>query len=65
MSDETVTLRMRCHAETGKAMLLSEDGEEGNAVWIPKSQIVRAEAGRDEDGEFEIKEWMAKKNGLI
>jgi hypothetical protein len=64
--DETVILELECHAATSKAVLLSDDGEEDNAVWIPKSQIVSGgHREKGESGEFEIKEWIAVQKGLI
>lgn len=62
--DAVVRLRMHCHAETGKAMLLSDDGEEGNAKWTPKSQIIKTDIGRDEEGWVTMKRWIADKNGF-
>jgi len=64
-NDETVELSLQCHAETGKAMLLSDDGDEKNAIWIPKSQIVALPTETSGIGTYEIKEWIAKKNGMI
>ena len=40
MSGPMVELEMQLHIETEKAILVSEDGEEESAVWLPKSQIV-------------------------
>lgn len=61
--DEMIELNVHCHAETGKAMLLSEDGEEGNAEWVPKSQMGKVDVSRDVDGVVEIKEWLVEKLG--
>jgi hypothetical protein len=64
-NDETVEVELHVHAVTMKAMLLSPDGVERNAEWTPKSQIVSGKAERDKVGTFELKEWIAKKNGFI
>lgn len=64
--DDTVTLSMRCHAATPKALLLSDDGNESHAVWVPRSQVVVAgTTQKDTDGEFTIKKWILEKNGLL
>lgn len=63
--DKTVIVGVHCHAETPKALLLSTDGDEDNAEWTPKSQIVRIGVKRGEDGDVELKEWIAQKNGFI
>ena len=63
--DEVVELDMHVHAETPRAMLLSLTGEEKDAEWTPKSQIVHKGAKNGESGSFELKEWVAKKNGFI
>lgn len=66
MARETnyVELNVHCHAETTKAALLSTDGDEGNAVWVPKSQI-RGSVDRDKDSAVEIAEWIAEREGFI
>lgn len=64
-NNETVEIELHVHAESMKAMLLSTDGDERNASWTPKSQIVRIGAQRGKSGTFELKEWIAEKNGFI
>jgi len=34
-----VTIEFEVHAETDKALLLSTDGDESGAEWVPKSQL--------------------------
>lgn len=63
--DETVIVNVHCHAETPKALLLSVDGNEDHAEWTPKSQITHIGVEKGEDGDVELKEWIAKKNGFI
>lgn len=36
---DLIDLPLKKHAETKLAILVSDDGEEKNAVWIPLSQI--------------------------
>lgn len=65
MDDEVVEVELHCHAETPKAMLLSTTGDESEAEWTPKSQILHKGAKKGESGSFEVKEWIAKRNGFI
>ena len=64
-NDETVEVDLHVHAESQKAMLLSTNGDEKRAEWTPKSQITHIGASKGESGSFEMKEWIAKKNGFI
>jgi len=64
-NDEVVEVELHVHAKTQKAMLLSTDGIERSAEWTPKSQIVSGDANVGKNGFFEVKEWIAKKNGFI
>ena len=53
------------HAETDKAILVSETGERDDAVWLPKSQI---EIENDSHKNFitvTLPEWLATDKGLI
>ena len=50
-----------CH-NTDKAILLS-DGEKD--IWVPKSQITGQNLNQDGHGTIMVKEWFAKKEGLI
>lgn len=61
---DTVELELYLHSETERAVLVSEDGDAGNSVWLPKSQI---EVDHDEDGFVlvTIPEWLARKKDLI
>lgn len=65
MSDrELVDVILQRHAETEKAFLFSDDGEEDNAKWCPKSQIEVLDKGRN-TFEVTLPTWLAKKNGWI
>lgn len=57
------------HHKTEKATLVSKDGEKGNAVWIPNSQIINeAIPVSNEDDILEIEicipGWLAKDKEL-
>jgi hypothetical protein len=62
---EIVTLSMHLHALTPKAALLSDDGKEKNAKWLPLSQIELDTSVLDKVVEVQIPEWLAMKNDLI
>lgn len=53
------------HAETDKAVLISDSGEKDDAVWLPKSQI-EIEHNRGESFiTVTLPEWLAMDKGLI
>lgn len=59
---ETYTLHR--HHETALAILVSDDGDEKSAVWLPRSKI---EIVREIDGEtieVEVPDWLAEERGL-
>jgi len=60
LTDITVQL----HQETERAILVSDDGETDNAVWLPKSQVefVTKSAGIIE---VTLPEWLATERGLV
>lgn len=73
-----IDLEMVLHYDTGKAVQVSDTGEEKRAVWLPSSQIQINRNGRDvpavkNDGQHTIlpvvmvtlPEWLAKSKGLI
>jgi hypothetical protein len=64
MSKELVDLDMKLHHQTEKAVLVSDDGERDNAIWIPLSQC---EVEHKKDGYVVVTmpEWLAKDKGLI
>ena len=78
VSSSTIDLEMVLHYDTGKAVQVSDTGEEKRAVWLPSSQIQINRNGRDvpavkNDGQHTIlpvvmvtlPEWLAKSKGLI
>jgi len=71
-------LAMALHYDTGKALLVSETGEEANAIWLPRSQVECVPTDKTvdavkKDGQIvalplvtiTIPEWLAKDKGLI
>lgn len=38
MHSDLIDLELRLHHQTEAAILVSDDGDRSNAVWIPKSQ---------------------------
>lgn len=74
---DTIELEMVLHYDTGKAVQVSDTGEEARAVWLPKSQIQLNPSGKKvpavkKDGQHtilpvvtvQIPEWLAKNKGL-
>lgn len=71
-------LSMALHYDTGKAVLVSETGEEEKAKWLPKSQVEIEQTGKTvtavkKDGQsialplvtVTVPEWLAKDKGLM
>lgn len=61
---ELVDIFMQLHHKTEKAVLVSDDGEEDHAKWIPLSMI---EIEEQKDGVvlITLPSWLAKDKGLI
>jgi hypothetical protein len=59
-----IDLPMQLHAETPKAVLVSDDGDKDKAIWLPLSQI---EIERKRDGMVivTLPEWLATERGLV
>lgn len=64
MKSDLIDVMVQKHAETPKAILVSDDGDEKKAVWIPLSQCEIEPKGK---GTFELTlpEWLAQDKGLI
>lgn len=75
---DTIELEMVLHYDTGKAVQVSDTGEEARAVWLPKTQIQMNPSGKKvpsvkKDGQhtilpvvtISIPEWLAKNKGLV
>jgi hypothetical protein len=68
--NDMINVKVTLHAETAMAILVSDDGEEDTAIWLPKSQIDYAARYTDtviEGGVITITlpEWLAMDKGLI
>ena len=61
---DLIDLTMQLHAETGKAVLVSDDGDKVRAIWLPLSQV---EIERKASGIVVVTmpEWLAIQRGLV
>jgi hypothetical protein len=61
---DLVDLTMQLHQETARAVLVSDDGDRDNAVWVPLSHC---EIERKASGIVIVTmpEWLALDKGLI
>lgn len=61
---DLVDLTMQLHAETAKAIRVSDDGDDKKAVWLPLSQV---EIERKAKGIVivTLPEWLAIDKGLV
>jgi len=65
MSREPIDLTLHLHHETPMAILVSDSGEEKDAVWLPKSQCgIEGKRGSD-IVIVTLPEWLAMREGLI
>jgi len=68
-NSDLIDLTLQKHAETKLAILVSDDGEAKNAVWLPLSQIeVAAVAGTGAAKGLvlvTLPEWLATDKGLV
>lgn len=70
MKSDLVDITVQMHVETEKAILVSDDGDKDNAVWLPKSQVeVEFHPSMKERGNgiatITLPEWLAKDKGMI
>lgn len=63
MKSDLIDLAVQLHHETGKAWLISDDGDREKAVWIPKSQAELETDGKAHT--LTCPEWLAQDKGLI
>lgn len=64
MAERLADITVALHHETDKAVLVSDDGDRENAVWLPKSKI-EIEHKQGNTVEVTLPEWLAKDKGLI
>ncbi len=63
---DTIELTMTLHHQTDAAILVSDDGEEKNAVWLPKSQVEwEMKAVKTQTVTVDVPEWLAIEKGLV
>lgn len=67
MPRELADLTLTFHHETDAAVLVSDDGDRDNAVWLPKSQIeMDNDNPREGDSvEVTLPYWLAKEKELV
>lgn len=65
MRSDLLDLTVFLHHETGAAVLVSDDGEEKNAVWLPRSQIEIEQTREGRTIIVTVPEWLAMDKGLI
>ena len=63
-NSELIEIEMQMHSSTQKAILVSDDGNDDNAVWLPLSQIQTRQKGGARMI-VTMPEWLATKEGLI
>ena len=61
---DIIDITVHVHAKTSKAILVSEDGDSDDAVWIPLSQV-EVEPIKGPIHELTIPEWLAIEKGLV
>ncbi len=62
---DIIDLDVKVHASTALAVLVSEDGEEGSAVWLPLSQVEIDSTARDAETTVSVPQWLAEEKGLV
>jgi hypothetical protein len=64
-SAETVTIYMMVHVVTAKAVLVSDDGDKDNSVWLPLSQLTfEGELKAGKTVHLTMPEWLAFEKDL-
>jgi DNA-directed RNA polymerase alpha subunit len=68
VKSDLIDVVVQMHAETEKAVLVSDDGDKDKAVWLPKSQIEIDPSMKERSkgaAMITLPEWLAKDKGLI
>ena len=63
-TEKLIDITMQLHHETQRAVLVSDDGDESKAKWLPKS-LIEIQPLKDGMVEITLPEWKAKMEGLI
>lgn len=58
-------ITVRLHQETERAILVSDDGDNDKAVWLPKSQVEFVQKPGSDVIEVTLPEWLATERGLV
>lgn len=61
---DLIDATMQLHHATDKAVLVSDDGDRDNAVWVPLSQC-KIETGKRGIVTITLPEWLAIEKGLV
>lgn len=63
---EFVDLDVHVHVVTQRAIRVSLDGEDDNAVWLPRSMCkIDSEPERNTDVSIGVQDWIAEREGLV
>lgn len=65
MKSDLIDLTVHRHAETDKAIRVSDDGDDQRAVWLPKTLCEIDPTKRPNIVIVTMPEWLAAEKGLI
>jgi hypothetical protein len=65
MSRIKVSVTLHADPPSSLAILVSDDGDENNAVWLPRSQIEYYGGDEGDIITVELPDWLAEAKGLI
>jgi len=66
MKSNLIDITVVKHAETTKAVLVSDNGDKSRGVWVPLSQCeIEPEDGEKDIYVLTLPEWLAIDKGLI
>jgi hypothetical protein len=60
-----ITVTLHADPPSALAILVSEDGDESTAVWLPRSQIEYSSGDEGDIITVELPEWLAEAKWLI
>lgn len=65
MKSNLTEITVQLHQETPRAILVSDDGDNDKAVWLPKSQVEFVAKSGSDVIEVTLPEWLATERGLV
>ena len=65
MNKELFDGKFQLHHETDKALLVSDNGDEARAKWLPKSQVETNSKTSEGIVDLTMPVWLAKDKGFI